>query len=88
MEVRQRRVYAAIREAHEENGYPIEPICALLYPIKEQWYLEKRNAICMTGGRVSPCLRSPPLRTWRWILRAQPPAVRSGSTGERLTSFA
>ena len=28
--MRQRRTYAAIRESHEENGYPIEPACELL----------------------------------------------------------
>ena len=28
--MRQRRAYAAIREAHEETGYPIEPACELL----------------------------------------------------------
>ena len=27
--MRQRRAYAAIRESHEENGYPIELACEL-----------------------------------------------------------
>ena len=29
--MRQRRIYAAIREAHEETGYPIELACKLLH---------------------------------------------------------
>ena len=29
--MRQRRIYAAIRETHEENGYPIELACKLLH---------------------------------------------------------
>ena len=37
-EVRQRRIYAAIREAHEENGYPIEPACELFHAARSAYH--------------------------------------------------
>lgn len=38
------------------NGIQAKAVTAALEQLsyKEQWYLEKRNAICMTCGRVSP----------------------------------
>ena len=71
------------------NGIQAKAVAAAFEQLsyKEQWYPEKRNAICMTCGRVSH-LSTPPLRTWRWISRVRQPAVRSGSTGGRLTSCA
>ena len=36
--MRQRRIYAAIREAHEENGYPIEPACKLLHAARSAYH--------------------------------------------------
>lgn len=44
---------------------------------KEQTYLEKRNAICMTCGRAAHGRNAPPLKNWRSCLRAAQPAVRS-----------
>ena len=37
-EVRQRRIYAAIREAHEEKGYPIELVCKLLHVSRSAYH--------------------------------------------------
>ena len=38
------------------NGIQAKAVAAAFNQLsyKEQWYLEKRNAICMTCGRVSP----------------------------------
>ena len=38
------------------NGIQAKTVAAAFEQLsyKEQWYLEKRNAICMTCGRVSP----------------------------------
>ena len=38
------------------NGIQAKAVTAAFEQLsyKEQWYLEKRNAICMTCGRVSP----------------------------------
>jgi len=36
--VRQRRAYAAIREAHEETGYPIELACKLLHAARSAYH--------------------------------------------------
>ena len=36
--MRQRRIYAAIREAHEENGYPIEPACELFHAARSAYH--------------------------------------------------
>ena len=36
--MRQRRIYVAIREAHEENGYPIEPACELLHAARSAYH--------------------------------------------------
>ena len=36
--MRQRRIYAAIREAHEENGYPIELACELLHVARSAYH--------------------------------------------------
>ena len=38
------------------NGIQAKAVAAVFEQLsyKEQWYLEKRNAICMTCGRVSP----------------------------------
>ena len=36
--MRQRRAYAAIREAHEENGYPIEPACELFHAARSAYH--------------------------------------------------
>ena len=36
--MRQRRLYVAIREAHEENGYPIEPACELLHAARSAYH--------------------------------------------------
>ena len=37
-EVRQRRIYAAIREAHTEKGYPIELACELFHAVRSAYY--------------------------------------------------
>ena len=72
------------------NGIQAKAVAAAFEQLsyKEQWYPEKRNAICMTCGRVSPLSAQSTFRTWRWISRVRQPAVRSGSTGGRLTSCA
>ncbi|MFQ8767091.1 MAG: IS3 family transposase [Oscillospiraceae bacterium] len=36
--MRQRRAYAAIREAHEETGYPIELACKLLHAARSAYH--------------------------------------------------
>ena len=36
--MRQRRIYAAIRKAHEETGYPIESACALLHVARSAYH--------------------------------------------------
>ena len=36
--MRQRRAYAAIREAHEETGYPIEVACKLLHAARSAYH--------------------------------------------------
>ena len=36
--MRQRRVYAAIREAHTEKGYPIELACELLHVARSAYH--------------------------------------------------
>ena len=36
--MRQRRAYAAIREAHEETGYPIELACKLLHVARSAYH--------------------------------------------------
>ena len=36
--MRQRRAYAAIREAHEEKGYPIELVCKLLHVSRSAYH--------------------------------------------------
>ena len=72
------------------NGIQAKAVAAAFEQLsyKEQWNPEKRNAICMTCGRVSPLSAQSTFRTWRWISRVRQPAVRSGSTGGRLTSCA
>ena len=37
-EVRQRQVYMAIKECHEEKGYPIEAACELLHVARSAYY--------------------------------------------------
>ena len=36
--MRQRHIYAAIREAHEETGYPIELACELLHVARSAYH--------------------------------------------------
>lgn len=36
--MRQRHIYAAIREAHEETGYPIELACKLLHAARSAYH--------------------------------------------------
>ena len=36
--MRQRRTYAAIREAHTEKGYPIELACELLHVARSAYH--------------------------------------------------
>ena len=36
--MRQRRIYAAIREAHAEKGYPIELACELLHVSRSAYH--------------------------------------------------
>ena len=42
--MRQRRAYAAIREAHEETGYPIELACELLHAARSAYHGCTRQA--------------------------------------------
>ena len=46
------------------------------------------NGIQAKAVASALCLRSPPLRTWRSILREQQPAARRGFTGAHWTSCA
>ncbi len=58
----------AVREAFEKLNY------------REQTLLEKRNAICMTCGRVSPMSTQLSLKNWQSSLRAARPVVQNGPT--------
>ena len=63
--MRQRRIYAAIREAHEETDYPIELACKLLHAARSAYHkwasgkLSRRTArkvrIRATGGSMTTC---------------------------------
>ena len=47
--MRQRRAYAAIREAHEETGYPIELACKLLHAARSAYH---KWASGIVGGSI------------------------------------